>query len=78
MAGAWEKELPSVLYYHPENAPPPPMAGMLPVPAEEVSWNGSAWSVTSTRFVPAGAMHLSNELNWLGPHLGSVPFPQVR
>ena len=67
-----------MLYYHPENAPPPPMAGMLPVPAEEVSWNGSAWSVTSTRFVPAGAMHLSNELNWLGPHLGSVPFPQVR
>ena len=26
---------------------------------------------------PDGAMHLSNELNWLGPHLGSVPFPPV-
>jgi hypothetical protein len=78
MAGPWEKELPSALYYHPEGTPPPPMAGMLPVPAEEVSWDGNAWSVTSNRFVPAGAMHLSNELNWLGPHLGSVPFPDVQ
>jgi plastocyanin len=23
-------------------------------------------------------MHLANELNWLGPHLGSIPFPAVQ
>jgi hypothetical protein len=51
------------------------MVGKLTVPAEEITWDGSAWKVTSDRFVPAGAMHLANELNWLGPHLGSVPFP---
>ncbi|MCH7706345.1 MAG: hypothetical protein IIB33_04790, partial [Chloroflexi bacterium] len=78
MAGEWEKDLPSVLYYHPANTPPPPMAGMLPVPAEEITWDGSAWSVTSDRFVPGGAMHLANELNWLGPHLGSIPFPRIQ
>ena len=77
MAGDWEKDLPSVLYYHPANTPPPPMAGTLPVPAEEITWDGSTWSVTSDRFVTGGAMHLANELNWLGPHLGSIPFPQV-
>lgn len=77
MAGAWELDLPSVLYYHPENTPPPPMAGALTVPAEIVTWDGSAWSVTSDRFVPGSAMHLANELNWLGPHLGSVPFPPI-
>jgi hypothetical protein len=27
--------------------------------------------------VTAGAMHLANELNWLGPHLGSIPFPPI-
>lgn len=77
MAGEWEKDLPSVLYYHPANTPPPAMAGTLPVPAEEITWDGDSWSVTSSQFVPAGAMHLSNELNWLGPHLGSVPFPKI-
>ena len=77
MASPWEMELPSVVYYHPANTPPPPMAGKLTVPAEEITWDGSAWSVTSDRFVPAGAMHLANELNWLGPHLGSIPFPKV-
>jgi len=53
------------------------MAQALHVPAEEVAWDGNAGKVTSDRFVPSGAMHLANELNWLGPHLGSVPFPKV-
>ena len=77
MAGEWEKNLASVLYYHPANTPPPAMARALPVPAEEIAWDGNSWSVTSDRFVPGGAMHLANELNWLGPHLGSIPFPKV-
>jgi hypothetical protein len=77
MAGEWEKDLPSVVYYHPADTPPPPAVGKLPVPASEVTWNGSAWEVTSDTFVPAGAMHLANELNWIGPHLGSIPFPPV-
>ncbi len=77
MAGGWEKNLASVPYYHPANTPPPAMVGALPVPAEEITWDGNAWSVTSDRFVPSGAMHLANELNWLGPHLGSIPFPKV-
>jgi hypothetical protein len=77
MAGEWEKNLPGVIYYHPVNTPSPPMAMALTVPAEEITWDGESWSVTSDRFVPAGAMHLANELNWLGPHLGSIPFPEV-
>jgi hypothetical protein len=77
MAGEWEKNLPSVIFYHPANSPPPPVAGKLTVPAEEITWGGNAWKVTSERFVPAGAMHLANELNWLGPHLGSIPFPKL-
>lgn len=77
MAGDWEKDLPSVVYYHPANTPPPPEVGKLPVPAEEITWDGNAWTVTSDRFVPAGAMHLANELNWIGPHLGSIPFPPL-
>ncbi|MCH7713178.1 MAG: hypothetical protein IIC99_06100 [Chloroflexi bacterium] len=75
MAGEFEKDLPSPVYYHPANAPPPPMVGKLPVPAEEITWDGENWQVTSDRLVTAGAMHLANELNWLGPHLGSIPFP---
>ncbi len=77
MAGDWEKDLPSAVYYHPANTPAPPVSGKLPVPAEEITWDGSAWKVTSDRFVPAGAMHLANELNWIGPHLGSIPFPPI-
>lgn len=77
MAGEWEKDLPSVLYYHPENTLPPPMAGMLTTPAAEVTWDGESWSVTDTTFVTGGAMHLANELNWFGPHLGSIPFPPI-
>ena len=77
MAGPWEMNLPSVLHYHPANTPPPPIAQALPVPAEEITWDGAAWQVTSDRFVPAGAMHLANELNWLGPHFGSIPFPVI-
>ena len=77
MAGEWEQGLPSELYYHPIDTPPPPMSGMMPVPAEEITWDGSSWTVTSERFVTGGAMHLANELNWLGPHLGSVPFPAL-
>ena len=75
MAGEFELNLPSVVYYHPANTPAPAMAGKLMVPAEEITWDGTTWQVTSDRFVPAGAMHLANELNWLGPHLGSMPFP---
>ncbi len=77
MAGEWEKDLPGVVYYHPADTPPPPAAGKLTVPAGEVTWDGTAWEVTSDTFVPAGAMHLANELNWIGPHLGSIPFPPV-
>ena len=77
MAGEWEQGLPSELYYHPIDTPPPPMSGMMPVPAEEITWDGSSWTVTSERFVTGGAMHLANELNWLGPLLGSVPFPAL-
>ena len=77
MAGEFEKNLPNVVYYHPADTPPPPMVMKLPVPAEEITWDGSSWSVTSDRLVTAGAMHLANELNWLGPHLGSKPFPPI-
>ena len=77
MAGEFEINLPGVVYYHPVDTPPPAMVGKLPVPAEEITWDGSSWSVTSDRLVTAGAMHLANELNWLGPHLGSIPFPPV-
>ena len=76
MASQWETNLPSEIYYHPVNSPSPGIAGKLPVPAEEISWDGSQWRVTSDRIVTGGAMHLANELNWLGP-LDSVPFPQV-
>ena len=77
MASPWEMDLRGVEYYHPANTPPPPMVGKLTIPAEEITWDGSAWSVTSDRFVPAGAMHLANELDWVGPHLGPIPFPDV-
>lgn len=77
MAGEFEKSLPSVVYYHGEETPSPPMSGMLTVPAREITWDGSAWAVTDTTFEPAGAMHLANELNWLGPHLGALLFPPV-
>lgn len=75
MAGDWEKDLPAVNYYHPENTPPPPVAGTLPVPAAEVTFTDGTWAVSDDTFDVAGAMHLANELNWLGPHLGSRPFP---
>ncbi len=78
MAGAWEQNLPDVVFYHGADTPDPATAGMLPVPAAEIRWNGASWEVTDGRFVTAGAMHLANELNWLGPHLGSVPFPPVQ
>ena len=77
MAGEWEGFLPSVLYYHPANTAPPPIAGKLPVPAAEIMWDGTAWKLTSDRFVPAGAMHLANELNWIASFLGSIPFPSL-
>ncbi len=81
MAGEFEKTLPSVVYYHGAQTPPPPAAGgpfgKAPVPASEIEWDGSQWSVTDDRFTTAWAMHLANELNWLVPHLGSVPFPPV-
>lgn len=81
MAGEFEKDLPSVVYYHGRNTPPPPMAGTefgrLMLPASEISFDDGTWTVTDTRFESAGGMHLANELNWLGPHLGSVPFPPL-
>ena len=77
MAGGSFRILPGVVYYHPANSPPPPMVMKLPVPAEEIPWDGDSWSVTSDRLVTSGAMHLATELNWLGPHLGSIPFPPL-
>lgn len=81
MAGDFEKTLPSVVYYHGAQTPPPPAAGgefgKAPVPASEIEWDGSQWRVTDDRFTTAWAMHLANEINWLVPHLGSVPFPPV-
>jgi hypothetical protein len=74
MASPGEMDLRGVEYYHPANTPPPPMVGKLTIPAEEITWDGSAWSVISDRFVPAGAMRLANEVDWVGPHLGSIPF----
>ncbi len=75
MSSPWEQNLPNVNYYHLTNTLPPPMAGALTVPGSEITWDGSGWQLTSNLFVPAGAMHLANELNWVGPHLGSIPFP---
>ncbi|MBI3960826.1 MAG: hypothetical protein HY328_18600, partial [Chloroflexi bacterium] len=40
MAGDYEKNLPSELYYHPLQTPPPPMSGMLTEPAAEITWDG--------------------------------------
>ena len=77
MAGEWEKNLPNELFYHPANTPPPPMVGKLMVPAAEIAWDGAEWSVTDDRFLSGSAMHLANELNWLGPHLGSLLFPPL-
>ena len=77
MASAREMDLPGVKYYRPANTPPPPVVGKLTIPAEEITWDGSAWSVTSDRLVPAGAMHLANERDRVGPHLGSIPSPDV-
>jgi len=77
LAGELEINLPGVVYYHPVDTPPPAMMGKLPVPTKEITWDGSSWSVASHRLVTTGAMHLANELNWLGRHLGSIPFPAV-
>ena len=81
MAGEWEKALPSVVYYHGADTPPPPTAGgtfgKAPVPASAIEWDGAQWRVTNDQFTTAWAMHLANELNWLVPHLGSVPFPPI-
>lgn len=81
MSGPWEEDLPSIVYYHGRNTPPPPMAGgtfgRLTLPAAAVRYANGAWEVTDVRFESAGGMHLANELNWLGPHLGSVLFPPL-
>lgn len=77
MAGTFEKDLPDVSYYHPVDTPTIAASKTLPVPAAEIRIDGGTWTVTDRRFVVAGAMHLANELNWLGPHLGSIPFPDV-
>ncbi|MGE3796008.1 MAG: hypothetical protein AB7I38_19070 [Dehalococcoidia bacterium] len=74
MAGEFEKTLPSVVYYHGADTPAPPESGMLTVPAREITWSGG-WSVSDTTFDTAGAMHLANELNWFGPHLGALMLP---
>lgn len=77
MIGEFEKDLPHVVYYHGADTPPPPMVGMLTVPAREITWDGGAWKVTDATFETAGAMHLANELNWIGPHLGAQIFPAI-
>jgi hypothetical protein len=65
--GAFEQEEPVIFYGYP-TVPMPPMAGgdfgIAPVFATEVSWDGSAWSVTNANFDSAGAMHASNEFIW--------------
>lgn len=82
MAAEFEKDLPSEVYYHGRNTPAPPAAGgkfgRLMLPAAEVRFSNGRWEVTDTRFESAGGMHLANELNWLGPHLGSIAFPPFR
>lgn len=77
MAGDFEKTLPTEAYYRPANTPPPPAAGALTMPAAEITWDpdGESWEVSDRTLATGGAMHLANELNWYGPHLGSVPFP---
>ncbi|MFQ5880747.1 MAG: hypothetical protein ACE5IZ_11325, partial [Dehalococcoidia bacterium] len=83
MASDFERNLPSVVYYHGADTPPPPAAGgtsglgIAPVVATEVTWDGSAWQVTDPRFTTEGGMHLANVINWMGPHLGSVGFPPL-
>jgi len=50
--------------------------GVAPVFASEVSWDGSARSVTDANFDTAGAMHASNEFIWF--HNDEVNgFPEV-
>ncbi len=73
MAGEFEKSLP-VLFYHGARTPTPSESRMLTVPARQITWSGK-WTVTDTRFDTAGAMHLANELNWFGPHLGALMLP---
>ena len=77
MASEFEKDLPSLVCYHPTNSSPPPMVGELPVAAEEITWDGSSWSVTKLSLVTAGAIHLADVLNWLGSHQWSIPFPPL-
>lgn len=77
MASDWEKELPGVIYYHPIDTPTIAQSRLLPVPAAEVEWMGDEWRITDNTFVVAGAMRLANEINWMGPHLGSVPVPPI-
>ncbi len=77
--GAFEQEEPPIFYGYP-TVPMPGMAGgefgVAPVFAGEVSWDGSAWSVTDANFDTAGAMHASNELIWF--HNDEVTgFPEV-
>ena len=51
---------------------------LLPVPAAEITWDGTAWQVSNQTFDTAGAMRLANKLNWFHAGLGSVPFPPPR
>ena len=75
MSSPLEQNLPNMNYYHSANTLPHPMAGALTVAGSEITWDGSEWQLNSDLFVPASAMHLANEFNWVGPHLGSIPFP---
>ncbi|RME05911.1 MAG: hypothetical protein D6803_07835 [Anaerolineae bacterium] len=65
--GEFEQDEPPIFYGYPD-IPKPPMAGgefgIAPVFATEVTWDGSAWSVTDGNFDSAGAMHASNEFIW--------------
>jgi len=78
--GTFEQEEPPIFYGYP-TIPMPLMAGgefgVAPVFATEVSWDGSAWSVTNANFDSAGAMHASNEFIWF--HNDEVNgFPHVK
>ncbi|RME84111.1 MAG: hypothetical protein D6775_06350, partial [Caldilineae bacterium] len=77
--GEFEQDEPPIFFGYP-TIPKPPMAGgdfgIAPVFAAEVTWNGSGWEVTDSRFDTAGAMHASNEFIWF--HNDEVNgFPEV-
>jgi len=77
--GVFEQDEPDIYYAYPGMAMPPMAGGefgIAPVFATEVSWDGSQWGVTNSRFDAARAMHASNEFIWF--HNDEVNgFPEV-